>query len=142
MSSAGQGLRMRLILAVGLLLAALALFLLDESLSGSSSKPVPPDPSLSAIIEQLLKEYGVGGNQVRTWHVKTPNGSIIRTERRVLVPRGFPAVEFNRDLNKAMLSHGARVAGTERTKESVVVLHVVQHGQTVQTISLVEEAGV
>jgi len=131
-----QNIRSRVIVVAGLSLAT-ALLLVDKT-DFVSPKPLKTDPLLGAVVETLLRKHKVEREQVRTWQVKGPDGRYFRTERRVRTPNGFPSVEFNWELNKAVSPGGARVAGTERTKERVVVLHIVKEGRTVETISLVE----
>jgi hypothetical protein len=136
------GLRRRVMIVAALAATAVVLLVLDRPIIGSSD----PQQSLAdlrpldGIVDSLLVQYGVHKEKVRKWQVRTPDGRLVRTERRVLVPASFMSVEFNRDLNRAVTPRHARVAATERTKESVVILHIVQQGATVLTVSLVEDA--
>ena len=54
------------------------------------------------------------------------SGSSCRTD--------FASVEFNHKLSQQILPFGARVAATERSKENVVTMHVVNDGVIIRTI--------
>lgn len=134
-------LRRRVMLAATLAGCAVVLLVLDQSDRRSSDPQVFRSSlhSLDGIVDSLLMHYGIPKEKVRKWQVLTPDGKLIRTDRRVLVPASFVTTEFNRDLNRAVSPWNARVAATERTKESVVVMHIVRDGATVLTASLVHE---
>jgi hypothetical protein len=121
-------------LAVFLALAALVLF--ASRPGGDHACRLPLDNA----IDSLLSAYGVQPQRVKKWVVRTPDGTPVRTERRVLLPPKVKSLDFNRDLSTVAAGYDAVVAGTERTKEMLVVLHVVTDGYTVQTISLVPES--
>ncbi len=95
--------------------------------------------SIDSVVDSLLQEKGVDRSRERKWQVRTPGGDVIRIERRIKVPAALISLEFNRDLSVAVEPWGAHVAGTERTKESTVVLHVVADEMTVHTITLERE---
>jgi hypothetical protein len=134
-------LRRRIMVAAALAGCAVVLLVLDQPDGGSSDAQAfrASLHSLDGVVDSLLVHYGIPKEKVRKWQVLTPDGKLIRTDRRVLVPAGFVTTEFNRDLNRAVSPWNARVAATERTKESVVVLHIVRDGATVLTASLVQE---
>ena len=92
--------------------------------------------SIDSVVDSLLHEKGVDRSKEKKWKVRTPGGAVIRIERRIKVPPELISLEFNRDLSVAVEPWGAHVAGTERTKESTVVLHVVADAMTVHTLTL------
>jgi len=134
-------LRSRVVIATTLAVLTIMLLVVEPHLNGSSrSTPSAENTRLvDQVVDSLIIQYGVKRDKIKKWQVRLPDGRRIRTERRVLVPLDFVSVEFNRDLNRAVAQYGAKVSGTERTKESVVVFHIVQEGITTHTIALVEE---
>jgi len=134
-------LQRRVMIAAALAGCAVVLLVLDQPTGRSfDAQQFRADlQTFDGVVDSLLALYGVQKQKVRKWQVLTPDRRLIRTERRVLVPPGFLTMEFNRDLNRAVSPLDARVAATERTKESVVILHVVNQGATVLTTSLVQE---
>lgn len=125
-------------------LAVLGVVLLaSDDFAPALTNRQPAAADLQAIdiaIDSLLSRYGITARQVRKWQVRTGDGMTARTERRALVPPELATVEMNRDLSRAVSAFNGHVVGTERTKESVVVLHVVVRGTTVQSVSLVTDA--
>jgi hypothetical protein len=57
----------------------------------------------------------------------------------VLVPPEFDSIEFNHTLARRMAPAGAKVVATERSKEATVTMHVVVHGATIYSLSMVTD---
>lgn len=132
----GEGTLSRLSIAGGLALAGFLLITIDPT---NGVGPVIDEASLDRSIDSLLLAYGVPPKAVNKRVVRTLSGAPLRTERRVLIPPGFSNLDFNRDLSRIAGRYFGIVSGTERTREMIVVLHVVLREKTVQSISLVTE---
>lgn len=126
--------------------AAALLGVLAVLLSGDMSAERSEDlhsrasgPALELIdstVDSLLAAYRVDRSREKKWTIRTKDGEPVRIERRVFVPSDLVSLKFNRDLGISVEGFGGRVIGTERTRESVVVLHVIVDSRTVHTISL------
>jgi hypothetical protein len=92
---------------------------------------------IDAVIDTLLTKYRIEKEWVKSWQVQTPGKGFVRSERRVLVPPEFVSLSFNLDLNKMLSDYGARAIASERTKESIVTMHVVKEGTVLETLSFV-----
>jgi len=118
-----------------------ALYSLDNagSRSGARSKGGVRSTTkeIDAVVDTLLGRYGINPAWIRTWHVGVRGAAFARVERRVWVPPGFIAQQFNHELNQLLLDQGARVVGLERTAEGKVTLHILQNGLVVESLSLV-----
>ena len=51
-------------------------------------------------------------------------------------PKDFSSAEFNQALNRKVEPWGARVVGTERTRDRTVTLHVIREDATVLSVIL------
>jgi hypothetical protein len=127
--------------AVLAVFAAVLLILVLRTESPHRGTPVnrPLIASVDSLVDAFLKEKGIDRGKERKWPVRNPGGDILRIERRIAVPRERITLELNRDLNQAVESMGGHVAGTERTKASTVVLHIVVRGMTVHTLTIEPE---
>ena len=133
------GVLARIIVAGALIAIALVLGIFSSETNKQGLPKGSILESVDATVDSLLQEKGVDRKKERKWQVKSSNGMVIRIERRIRVPAELVSLEFNRDLSSAVEPLGAHVSGTERTKESTVVLHVVAGEMTVQTITLERE---
>ena len=141
MTEADTGLRHRVIIAGTFAALAVVLLGIDEFAPAFASSP-PTASEIQAIdnaVDSVLSRYGIATKQARSWFVRTADGTAVRKERRIPVRHDLASIELNRDLNRAVSEFNGHVIGSERTKESVVVLHVVVKGMTVQSISLVAD---
>ena len=50
------------------------------------------------------------------------------------MPKDFSSFEFNNALNRRVEQSGARVMGTEQTRDRTVTLHVLQGEKTVMSV--------
>ncbi|MDH4070376.1 MAG: hypothetical protein OEV30_08125 [Ignavibacteria bacterium] len=125
---------------VVLLLALSSLLYWDMGSGRPQDRFRPPHETIreavDAAVDSLLVSYRIDRTGEKKWTVKSKGGTPLRIERRVLIPADLVTLLFNRDLGIAVRRYGGHVVGTERTRESVVVLHVVVGGMTLHTISL------
>jgi hypothetical protein len=89
---------------------------------------------INADVDALLGQYKIEPKAINSWRVLTPDKKFLRLEQRIVVPHEFASVEFNHKLSQRLLPLGARVAATERSKENVVTMHVVNDGVIIRTI--------
>lgn len=92
--------------------------------------------AVDSLVDTFLRDQGIDRKKERKWSVRNPQGRVIRMERRIQVPRELITLELNRALSEAVAAIGGHVAGSERTKESTVVLHVVVDEMTLHTLTL------
>jgi hypothetical protein len=136
-----DGLKRRLIVAGMLALAGIGLTVADRLVASDAGRTVndfasahASDKDISAAVDALLGTYAIDPRTVTSWKVLTPDKKFLRLEQRVVVPHDFPSVEFNHKLTQKILPFGARVAATERSKENVVTMHVMNDGVIIRTI--------
>lgn len=142
MTEGPDRLKRRLIIAGILALAGIALTVTDR-LVPASGRTVVNDfaaahagsKEINSAIDALLGRYDIEPKAITTWRVMTPDRKFLRLEQRVVVPHSFASVEFNHKLSQRVLPFGARVAATERSRENVVTMHVVNDGVVIRTIS-------
>jgi hypothetical protein len=103
--------------------------------TGHASQSVRKE--IDAVIDTLLMKYRIEKEWVKSWQVQTPEKGFLRSERRVLVPPDFVSLSFNLDLNRMLSDYGARAIASERTKESIVTMHVVKESTVLETLSFV-----
>ena len=136
---ADPDLRRRAGVAAGLGLLAIALVIItsrtDSPQTGASINR-PLVSSVDSLVDAFLRKQGIDRKKERKWTVRSPDGAVIRMERRIQVSRELISLELNRSLSEAVAPWGGHVAGSERTKESTVVLHVVIDGTIVHTMTL------
>ena len=72
---------------------------------------------------------------MRTRRILSLEKKPIRIEQRIPVPREFPTLIVNYRLQELLEPAGARVFGTERTKDGVVTLHILAGGITVRSLA-------
>ena len=143
---AESGVRKRLI-AAGILAAGA--LLLTAAGAGAGSPAVPEtegenrraETGIAAALDSLLREESVAADVVKTWRATAAGRPTGRTEQRVTVGRGFLSISVNHALGLRLAPFGARVVGTEKTREQIVTLHIVRGGATIRSISFVTDAG-
>lgn len=135
-------LRRRLIIA-GILAAVAVALTIADGLARSAAPSIVNDFAsahtssgpIDEAINAVLARYKIVPKSVNSWRVLTPDKKLLRVEQRIDVPPDFPGVEFNHRLNQEILRFGARVAATERSKEKVVTMHILNRGVIIRTMS-------
>jgi hypothetical protein len=140
--------RRRALVAIALGAVALLLFLVERlatpALPGAPGRKLAAGGEQAAfqeVVDTLLGRHGIPKSAVRTWRVLSVDKKPIRLEQRVAVPREFPSLVFNAELNQRLAPLGAHVVATERTREQTVTMHIVQGGMTVRSIAFVTTTG-
>ncbi len=134
-------LKRRLIIAGTLALLGVALSVADrlvppgKSVVNDFAAAHAGGKQINAEIDALLGKYNIEPKAITTWKVMTPDKKFLRLEQRIVVPHDFASLEFNHRLSKQILPFGARVAATERSRENVVTMHIVNEGVIIRTIS-------
>jgi hypothetical protein len=138
---ATERLRGRLIVAGILALAGIGLTVADRLMAAGHNVIVndfaaahASSTQINADVDALLGQYSIEPKAINSWRVLTPDKKFLRLEQRIVVPHEFASVEFNHKLSQLILPRGARVAATERSKENVVTMHVVNDGVIIRTI--------
>jgi hypothetical protein len=90
---------------------------------------------INGAVESMLLRYKVDPKSITTWRVLTPQKKLLRVEQRLLVSPEFASLEFNHELNQQILPYGGRVAATERSKEKLVTMHILNGGVIIRTMS-------
>jgi len=144
LSNSPSGLRVRVIVAGLLVVSAVVLFVanrVSEKTAARQAMAVAREEGMSGgidrVIDMVLRRHGVLPGQVKSWQMHPANRRFTRTERRVTVPPDFIGLDFNLDLSRELERYDARVVGTERTKESSVIIHIVVNGKTIESISFI-----
>jgi hypothetical protein len=139
-------LRKRLVLAG--VLAACALVLTAAGAGGGPSVLPETEPGIrqaetgiAAAIDSLLAQEGISGAEVKTWRATAAGKPTGRIEQRVTVGRSFLSISFNHALGLRVAPFGARVVGSEKTREQVVTMHIVRGRATIRSIAFVTDAG-
>jgi len=135
-------LRNRLIIAGILAAAGVALSLVDH-VAGAGTGKVANDfaaahagsAQINAAVDAVLDRFAIVPKSITSWKVLTPDRRLLRLEQRIVVPHDFPTVECNHELSQRVLPLGGRVAATERSREKVVTMHIVSHGEVIRTIA-------
>ncbi len=132
----------RLIIAGILALLGIALSVADRLVAAGPGAVVndfaaalSDSRKINAAIDGVLGHYPIEAKSVTTWKVITPDKKLLRLEQRIVVPYDFATVKVNHELSQQILPFGARVAATERSKENVATMHIVNHGVIIRTIS-------
>jgi len=139
------GIRNQVIIVSGLALSAIVLAIV---VSGLGEKPAVPgtgkDTPLDAVrssgfegdLNAVCAQFGIPEKTIRLRKVTDRAGRLLRREYRIAVPKDFSSIEFNHALNRRVESAGARVMGTEQTRDRTVTLHVLQDDKTVMSVIL------
>lgn len=127
-------------LAVGALVLLMANRVTEKIEEKSALKEAQARPLLAqvnAVVDTLLERYEIEDKWVKSWSVFTPGRKFVREERRVYVPPRFISLDFNHDLSDMLSQYNVRVVATERTKESTVLMHVINDGMIIESLSFV-----
>ncbi len=140
------GIRNRVIVLAALAIVfvglVIAVFLRRAPSAGMGGDPVARAAQIARALDSTLARYGIERSDVRTWQVRTPVKRFARMEQRVMVGPDFLSLQFNHDLQKRLEPLGARVVATERARENIVTMHIVDDGMTVRSIAfLVRPSG-
>lgn len=126
-------------------LAVTALVLIAAIL-GLGADPVLPDERESTVqravpsagfeddLAAVCAQFGIPEKAIRARKVSDRAGHLLRKEYRIAVPKDFSSFEFNNALNRRVEQAGARVMGTEQTRDRTVTLHVLQGEKTVMSV--------
>jgi hypothetical protein len=138
--------RTRIIIALALAGVAILLGIVSFRLSSRAGSDAPAkrpvDKQLSSEgqitrgVEAVCAEYKVPANAMRSRQIKDGKGNVLRTEYRLRLPKDFSSAEFNQALNRKVEPWGARVVGTERTRDRTVTLHVIREDETIISVIL------
>ncbi len=136
-------LRFRIIGVLGAasLLLILAIWIFAERPGGVSAPgtKVQPSGTVSEIgmdVDSVCRQFGIPARAVRMRTVKNAGGAVVRREYRIAVPVDFSSLEFNKEINTRVAEFGARVQGSERTRDRTVTLTVLKNDETLVTILL------
>jgi len=91
--------------------------------------------AVHAIVDSMLNRYGIPRSSVRTWNVLSIDKRPIRMAQQIEVPRAFPSLVFNAQLQRILEPTEAHVFATERSKDNTVTMHIVWHGQTIRSLA-------
>jgi hypothetical protein len=139
-------LRKRLVVA-GILAACALLLTVAGAGAGSSALPETEsairraETGIAAALDSLLAQEGISSADVKTWRATADGKPTGRIEQRVTVGRSFLSISFNHALGLRVASFGARVVGSEKTREQVVTMHIVRGRATIRSIAFVTDAG-
>jgi len=129
-------------IAGALAIVAVALTLVDRLLAAGTDKIVNDfsgahagGAQINAAIDAVLGRYPIEPKSVSSWKVMTPDKKFLRLEQRIVMPYDFAAVQCNHELSREILPFGGRIAATERSRENVVTMHVLNQGVIIRTIS-------
>ncbi len=125
---------------VVLTLAAVLLSILDthpgETVVRGSERISPSvRAGVQAVVDSLLSRYGINRSSVRTWNVLSADRKPIRIAQQIEVPRSFPSLVFNAQLQRLLEPMEAHVFATERSRDNIVTMHIVCHGQTIRSLA-------
>jgi hypothetical protein len=83
----------------------------------------------------MFNRYGISRSSVRTWNVLSADRKPLRVVQQIRVSREFPSLIFNDQLQRLLEPVEARVFATERSRENIVTMHIVHHGQTLRSLA-------
>ena len=87
-------------------------------------------------VDSVCRQFSIPARAVRMRTVKNAGGAVVRREYRIAVPVDFSSLEFNKEINTRVAEFGARVQGSERTRDRAVTLTVLKNDETLVTILL------
>jgi len=139
-------LRVRLLVAgvlavCALLLSAAGTGTGSPGVRGTEAERRSAESGIAAALDSLMAEDGITAADVRTWRATAAGKPTGRIEQRVTVGRAFLSLDFNHGLGIRVAQFGARVVGTEKTREQIVAMHIIRGGRTIRTVSFVTDAG-
>ena len=132
--------RIRLAVVMVLALAAVGLSYLDMHPAVLMAEARPQlsaslNERTQAVVDTMFGRYGISRASVRTWNVLSVEKKPMRVAQQIQVPREFPSLIFNDQLQRLLEPMGARVFATERSKDNIVTMHIVHHGQTIRSLA-------
>ena len=104
---------------------------------GLETIPANVREHVGASLDTVLRHHGVEAGRIRTWNVRGPSGRVLRIEQRAAVPPSFESLACNLELSQRVAEVGARVVGTERSREQSVTLHIEGGGDVFRSITFV-----
>ena len=137
--------RTRVLILVALGLAALVLIGVSLDLDDNPVPPVEPESTVRSAapstgfeedLASVCAQFGIPEKAIRARKVSDRADHLLRKEYRIRVPKDFSSFEFNNALNRRVEQSGARVMGTEQTRDRTVTLHVLQGDKTVMSVIL------
>ena len=144
----GSPFRVRIILAVVLSLCAIALtggeFLTGHRNPRAGDAPMDrrrAEAEIAATVDTLVARYGIDPKRIHTWRATAGGQPTGRIEQRILVGSDFVSLKFNHELLNRLASFAARVVATERTKENIVIMHIVREGKTIRSLVFEADTG-
>jgi hypothetical protein len=108
-------------------------FAVDSSLLRENERNV--GLAVGRALDSLLVRYGIDRSAVSTWQVHSAERKFTRIEQRVFVSPEFVSLQFNHDLAELVAPLDLRIVGTERAKENIVTMHIVQSGLTIRSVT-------
>ncbi len=132
---------LRLGIMVVLAVAAVLLYYLEtrsEEAGARGAEPVSPSArnGVQAIVDSMLRQYGIPRSSVRTWNILSLDKKPIRVAQQVEVSRAFPTLVFNAQMQRLLEPIEAHVFATERSRDNIVTMHIVWHGRTIRSLTL------
>lgn len=137
-----RSLRTRTIVAAVLGVCAIVLigiifFVKDGPVSaGRTADNQAATATLDEQLRATCAQFGITEKRIRVRKVTDKAGRVIRLEHRIVVSQDFASFEFNSVLNRRVGLLGARVVGTEQSKEHTVTLQVIQDEKTLMSVIL------
>ena len=130
----------RLGIVVVLAVAAVLMYILDTRSDQGMAREreqVPPSArtGVQTAVDSMLNLYGIPRSSVRTWNVLSNDRRPIRVAQQIEVPRAFPSLVFNARLQRMLEPMDAHVFATERSRDNIVTMHIVWHGQTIRSLT-------
>jgi hypothetical protein len=130
----------RIAVVIVLALVAVILYALDTHPAALMARGRErPSPSLNegiqAAVDSMFNRYGISRSSVRTWNVLSADRKPLRVVQQIRVSREFPSLIFNDQLQRLLEPVEARVFATERSRENIVTMHIVHHGQTLRSLA-------
>jgi hypothetical protein len=112
----------------------------ESRASVSSTVKGQQRPTVSSVLDEQLTavcaQFGIPGKSIRLRKVSDREGHLLRKEHRIAVPEDFSSFEFNNALSRRVEQYGARIMGTEQSRDRTVTLHVIQDDKTLMSIIL------
>jgi hypothetical protein len=130
----------RVAVVIVLVLVAVVLYYLDAHpvalmAGGRPQLSSSLNDGIEAAVDTMFSRYGISRSSVRTWNVLSADKKPLRVAQQIQVPRGFPSLVFNDQLQRLLEPVEARVFATERSRDNIVTMHIVLHGQTVRSLA-------
>jgi hypothetical protein len=130
----------RVAVVIVLALAAVVLYYLDTHPAAFMTKERPQlsaslNDGIQAVVDTMFGRYGIARSSVRMWNVLSAEKKPMRVVQQIQVPREFPSLIFNDQLQRLLEPMEARVFATERSRDNIVTMHIVHHGETIRSLA-------